>query len=73
MLGDFARSFNIGDEFVGLVPTATQVGYAVGLLFLIPLGDRFERRKIILAQSVALTVALIAAALSPSFANFSNS
>jgi predicted MFS family arabinose efflux permease len=66
MLGDLSRSFNIGDEFVGLVPTATQVGYAVGLLFLVSLGDRFERRNIILVQSVALIVALTAAALSPS-------
>lgn len=67
MLGEFARSFTVSDAVVGAVPTATQIGYALGLLFLVPLGDRYERRTLILVLSAALAVSLMAAALAPSF------
>ena len=49
----------------GLVPTATQLGFAGGLVLLVPLGDRFERRRLILIQLAALTLSLAAAALAP--------
>jgi MFS family permease len=32
---------------IGWIPTLTQLGYALGLLLLAPLGDRFDRRNII--------------------------
>jgi predicted MFS family arabinose efflux permease len=46
-----------------LVPMATQLGFAVGLLFLVPLGDRIDRRRLILFQMTALALSLVAAAL----------
>ncbi len=65
MLGIMERDFPRGGSVAGLIPTATQLGYAVGLFLLIPLGDRIERRALILWQTAALTLSLVATALAP--------
>jgi predicted MFS family arabinose efflux permease len=43
---------------LGLIPTLTQVGYALGMLFLIPLGDMGERKKLILFFTLLSAAAL---------------
>lgn len=49
------------DEFTAnLIPMITQIGYALGLLFVIPLGDLYKRRNIILIDFSVLIVALLA-------------
>lgn len=48
---------------MGLVPTLTQAGYALGILFLLPLGDRHDRRRLILVKSAALALLLLACSL----------
>lgn len=65
MLGILARSFQVGPAEVSVIPIVTQVGYAVGLLFLSPLGDRYERRALIVWTTAGLTLALFAAAVAP--------
>lgn len=50
----------------GLVPTATQLGYALGLFFLLPFGDIVHRRKLIIGQFIVLGAALAVAAIAPS-------
>ena len=52
-------------SITGFIPTATQLGYALGLFFLLPLGDIVHRRKMIIGQFIVLAVALALAALSP--------
>ena len=68
MLGLIARSFATDAAGVAAVPTATQLGYAAGLFLLGPLGDRYDRRRVILALAAALALTLSATAAAPSIA-----
>jgi len=61
MLGELGADLGASGRQVGLVPTLTQLGYAAGIFLLAPMGDRFDRRRIILAKAGALVVALLAA------------
>ncbi|GMU02206.1 MFS transporter [Corallococcus caeni] len=65
LLGDIGRALGADGSALGLVPTLTQVGYAVGMLFLVPLGDSLERREVILVLCGCVGVALVAAGLAP--------
>jgi predicted MFS family arabinose efflux permease len=65
MLGVMEAAFPGRASVTGLVPMATQLGFAVGLLLLVPLGDRIERRRLILIQLTLLAFSLAAAALAP--------
>ena len=58
------RDMHLGIEEMGLVPTLTQAGYALGILFLLPLGDRYDRRTLILVKSASLALLLLACSLS---------
>lgn len=66
MLGVMGSSIGASDTEVGLLPTLTQLGYALGILLLTPLGDRFDRRRIILIKAALLSVALLLSGLAPS-------
>ena len=57
MLGVLGPDMQADSRVVGLVPTLTQLGYALGILLLAPLGDRFDRRRIIVIKSIALMLA----------------
>jgi predicted MFS family arabinose efflux permease len=65
MLGVMAASLGASSTDIGWVPTLTQLGYALGIFFLAPLGDRHDRRRIILVKAVLLTGALLLSALAP--------
>ena len=68
LLDALAQSFGISQAAVGGVVTATQVGSALALLLLVPLGDLVERRRLLLVQLLALVVALAVVALAQSAA-----
>ncbi|WP_426757710.1 MFS transporter, partial [Pseudomonas aeruginosa] len=66
LLDAMAREFAIDPGLVGLVVTLTQVGYGLGLLLLVPLGDRLNRRRLIVGQSLRSALALLLIAWAPS-------
>nr|WP_245964921.1 MFS transporter [Trinickia dinghuensis] len=66
MLGVLESDMGASARVIGMVPTLTQLGYALGILLLAPLGDRYDRRRVILAKAMALVVALLLAAAAPS-------
>jgi len=66
MLGVLGADIGASGRAVGFIPTLTQLGYALGILLLAPLGDRFDRRRIVLAKAAALCAALLVAGAAPS-------
>ncbi|RUU57853.1 MFS transporter [Mesorhizobium sp. M2C.T.Ca.TU.002.02.1.1] len=68
LLDAIARDFAIAPASVGIVVTVTQIGYALGLFFIVPLGDLFDRRRLVATQAVLSALALVLVGLSPSAA-----
>lgn len=68
LLDEIARTLDTSVSLAGLLVTLTQVGYAVGILLVVPLGDVLDRRRLIPGVLVASAVALLFAAVAPSFA-----
>lgn len=66
LLGMIAREFNESESATSKVAMFTQIGYAVGLFFLIPLADMFRRKKIILIDFVFIIASLLVFAFSQS-------
>ena len=65
LLGSMARDFAVNDFSASMVATLTQIGYVVGLVFVIPLGDLVSRKKLILVNYIVSSCALLAIALAP--------
>lgn len=55
---------------VGLVMTLMQIGYGLGLVFVVPLGDLFENRRLIVATLLFNAIALLGLSLTTSVAAF---
>ncbi|WP_187505447.1 MFS transporter [Pantoea agglomerans] len=64
-LESIAASLQVSTGTIGTVVTATQSGYALGLIFLVPLGDCVNRKKLVITQLLLSVVALITAAVAP--------
>ncbi|MBK0382572.1 MFS transporter [Pedobacter sp. SD-b] len=62
-----AKDFHISSAQAGHTSYLTQAGYAAGLLFLVPLGDMFERKKQIILTTILAVIALICAAIATKF------
>ncbi len=68
LLNEVAADFGASQASAGLLVTAVQGGYVVGLALLVPLGDLFERRALITRVMVGTALAAAACALAPSMA-----
>ena len=65
LLSEMGRTFSATPERIGFVAVATQIGYACGILFFVPLGDVTERRALMMRMFGAVSVALLLLALAP--------
>lgn len=65
LLTDIAKTFHVSNSKAGQVSMFTQLGYAAGLLFIVPLGDMFRRKKLMLIDFALLIVSLLGIALAP--------
>ncbi|MDY0418410.1 MFS transporter [Enterobacter sp. 170198] len=66
LLDTIARAFNLSASSAGFIVTAAQLGYAAGLLFLVPLGDMFERRMLIVSMTLLAAGGMLITASSQS-------
>src|ERR1700722_5015900 len=66
LLSTIAHDFSVSDGTAGLLGTASQIGYAAGLVLLVPLGDLIERRRLITGILLVTALALAATAAAPS-------
>jgi predicted MFS family arabinose efflux permease len=65
LLADIAREFGLTVPKVGAVFMLTQIGMGTGMLVFVPLGDKYERRSLIVTLLVAASIALAFTASSP--------
>ncbi|MBE7219128.1 MAG: MFS transporter [Caulobacteraceae bacterium] len=66
IVGIVSRDYGLSVAMSGLLVTVTQLGYAAGLLFIVPLGDIVENRTLIVVTLAVLVAALIVAVVAPS-------
>ncbi|AIR96387.1 MFS transporter [Streptomyces glaucescens] len=65
LLVTLGERFALGPGLLGAIVAVTQLGYAAGLLLLVPLGDLLDRRRLVTGQLGLLALALVAAGLAP--------
>jgi predicted MFS family arabinose efflux permease len=68
LLLEMGKTFAATAGHTGFIAVATQVGYALGMLLFVPLGDVLERRSLMLRMYGAVVVALLLAAMAPNLA-----
>jgi predicted MFS family arabinose efflux permease len=68
LLVTLGERFALGSGLLGAIVTVTQLGYTVGLLMLVPLGDLLDRRRLVTGQLGLPALALLVAGLAPGVA-----
>ena len=63
LAGPISQSLGFSPAATGLIVTLTQIGYGLGLLLIVPLGDLLENRKLVLTLVALAAIALVGAAL----------
>jgi predicted MFS family arabinose efflux permease len=64
ILKEISSTFNINETRAGLISILSQVGYGIGLFFITPLGDKINKKKLIIALQVLLFISLFLIAFS---------
>lgn len=65
LLADMGHSFAVSADQVGLVATLGQLGYAIGLILVAPLGDKYNQRSLMVIMLCVVAIALVALAAAP--------
>ncbi len=65
LLGDIAKEFGVSEAIANRVATATLFGYASGLFLLVPLGDMFQKKRLIIGDFILIILSLLAFTFSP--------
>lgn len=65
LLNVIRHELGVSEFKTNLISMITQIGYALGLLFIVPLGDLYQRKKIILTNFILLIFSLLAIAIAP--------
>ena len=66
LIGPISRATGLDPGAAGLIVTLTQIGYCLGLLFIVPLGDLLENRRLIVIALMLTALALLAASVTSS-------
>ena len=65
LLETIARAFSLSVNQAGFIVTIAQLGYACGLMFIVPLGDMFARRNLIVLMTLLSAAGLLITAMAP--------
>ncbi|MDW9248033.1 MFS transporter [Burkholderia cepacia] len=65
LLDQMQRTFGVDSRSIGWVPTLTQLGYAIGMLLLVPLGDMFQRKRLVVLFTSLGALAALGLAIAP--------
>lgn len=65
LLGAMAADMGLQTADIGIVVTLAQIGYAAGLLLIVPLADIVNRRRLVIGQTMLLALAAAAVAIAP--------
>ncbi|WP_246053978.1 MFS transporter [Paenibacillus anaericanus] len=65
LVGPISIAMGLSPRSAGLIVTLTQVGYVLGLLFIVPLSDIIENRRLTVVSLIMVVGALVAATLAP--------
>jgi len=68
LLDTIGQAFGVSDGVAGLLVTASQIGYATGLVLLVPLGDLLDRRRLVAVLLLFTAAAQALAAAAPTYA-----
>jgi predicted MFS family arabinose efflux permease len=67
LLADIGRTFAASASAAGMLVTLAQLGFAIGVVFFVPIGDIGDRRRLILTILVAAALSLAAVAMAASY------
>lgn len=70
IIGEVARDFGVSDARIGIVPALNQLALALGILLLLPLGDRYSNKQLCIGFVTAQSLFMLGMALADGFVLF---